>query len=86
MKDYLAKKDQYASEFAHAMDAVFLKMKYGVKTCPDTDDLDRIILRYELAMWQSCQDFPYTLGNEPCCKSGLSFCDCPEEDSCNHCG
>jgi hypothetical protein len=57
MKNFAAKKEKYFSDFADLMTATFLKMKYGIASCNIKKDADLITMRYELAYWQSSDDF-----------------------------
>jgi hypothetical protein len=56
MKDYFAKIDKYNAEFAEAIMGKFRNLRYGITPCHKEHDFERIVMRKELADWQSNHD------------------------------
>lgn len=56
MKNFLAKREKYLSDFAQAITKEYRRMRYGIKSCIPTKDLDLASMRYDLTRWQECGD------------------------------
>jgi len=56
MKNFLAKREKYLSDFAQAITKEYKRMRYGIKSCIPTKDLDLAEMRFDLTKWQECGD------------------------------